>query len=74
MGTAAARGQGGELSSNGYVTVGLDYFAADHFSMGFAVTGSLGESTGVDSSTGATVTWTHFFVGLGAGAIAGGWL
>jgi len=37
-------------------TLGFDYFVADHFSLGLALTGSVGATTGIDSSTGATVT------------------
>jgi hypothetical protein len=60
-------GYGGSSSSSssGYLTAGIDYFPADYFSIGIVATGSLGGTTGIDSSTGGTVTSQVSRAGLG---------
>ena len=43
-------------SSGGGLTAGVDYFAADHVSIGAAFSASAGTTTGIDATTNTTVT------------------
>lgn len=54
----------GTTSTSISVGPGVDYFVADHFSIGLSFTGSYTNSTGIDSTTGNQVTYSHSSFGV----------